>query len=81
MAGKEIENKSDLVVTLTVTKEGKLGMQSNPSISDNEFRSVLLEAIIATIINNAVNATRDTMKADAESMLVNKLAGQIGRKQ
>ena len=68
------KNRSDLKITITVTKEGKLGMQAEPSVSDNEFRSVLMEAIVATVINNAVNATKAAMQADAISVM-NRMGG------
>jgi hypothetical protein len=76
----EQRNKDDLTITLTVTKEGRLGMQSDPPISDNEFRSVLLEAIVATIINNSVNATKETMQKEMIQKF-DAMGGKLGVKQ
>ena len=60
----DIKNQKTLVVTLTVTPEGLLSVNKNRAMTIDQLRSLFLEAIISTIIDQSVKATQDTMLAN-----------------
>ncbi len=60
----DIKNQKTLVVTLTVTSEGLLAVEKNRAMTIDQLRSLFLEAIISTIIDQSVKATQDTMSAN-----------------
>ncbi len=60
----DIKNQKTLVVTLTVTSEGLLSVEKNRAMTIDQLRSLFLEAIISTIIDQSVKATQDTMSAN-----------------
>ncbi|KKM22148.1 hypothetical protein LCGC14_1628360 [marine sediment metagenome] len=60
----DIKNQKTLVVTLTVTPEGLLSVNKNRAMTIDQLRSLFLEAIISTIIDQSVKATQDTMSAN-----------------
>ena len=60
----DIKNQKTLVVTLTVTSEGLLAVEKNRAMTIDQLRSLFLEAIISTIIDQSVKATQDTISAN-----------------
>ncbi len=60
----DIKNQKTLVVTLTVTSEGLLAVEKNRAMTIDQLRSLFLEAIISTIIDQSVKATQDAMSAN-----------------
>ena len=60
----DIKNQKALVVTLTVTPEGLLSVNKNRAMTIDQLRSLFLEAIISTIIDQSVKATQDTISAN-----------------
>jgi len=60
----DIKNQKALVITLTVTPEGLLSVNKNRAMTIDQLRSLFLEAIISTIIDQSVKATQDTMSAN-----------------
>ena len=60
----DIKNQKTLVVTLTVTSEGLLSVEKNRAMTIDQLRSLFLEVIISTIIDQSVKATQDTMLAN-----------------
>ncbi len=60
----DIKNQKALVVTLTVTPEGLLSVNKNRAMTIDQLRSLFLEAIISTIIDQSVKATQEAMSAN-----------------